>query len=299
VRFLIGESRGIFTVPPSLGKSGRTTLNGRFAGLQSSLTMASPPRLRFAHGPGVRLSPLGRAFLPDRALLFADRHVLEVVERLGHVVEGVLVAAGSDPASGHPEVCQHLDTDALRSDGTALPVRTDVARAPAVDLDALRGAYVAHELDPRPLDDAAAGRPPRSLVSCVFVYGTLLRGEIRHAAILRGAPESVFPATCPGRLIDLGDYPGMLVDSDDARSTVHGELVRFRDATLAAAVARLDAIEGFGGFGADGSLYLRRVVRVALAGGAVHLAWTYVYAGDLRAGRPIPSGDWRTRRGQT
>jgi gamma-glutamylcyclotransferase (GGCT)/AIG2-like uncharacterized protein YtfP len=254
--------------------------------------MASLPRLHFAHGSNVRRpSPLGRAFLPDRALVLTDSHVLGIVECSGHVVEGVLFEDDAQPA--------YLDAEALRSDGTALPVHTGVERAPAVDLDALRGAYVAHELDPRPLDDAAAGRPPRSLVSCVFVYGTLLRGEIRHAAILRGAPESVLPATCSGRLIDLGDYPGMLVDSDDARSTVHGELVRFPAATLAAAVGRLDTIEGFGGFGAGGSLYVRRVVRVTFAGGAVHLAWTYVYAGDLRAGRPMPSGDWRTRRGQT
>ncbi len=253
--------------------------------------MASLPRLHFAHGSNVRRpSPLGRAFLPDRALVLTDSHVLGIVECSGHVVEGVLFEDDAQPA--------YLDAEALRSDGTALPVHTGVERAPAVDLDALRGAYVAHELDPRPLDDAAAGRPPRSLVSCVFVYGTLLRGGTRHAAMLRHVPASVLPATCPGRLIDLGDYPGMLLDSD-ARSTVAGELVCFPDAMLAAAVARLDAIEDFRGFGVDGSLYVRRLVRVTLAGGAAHLAWTYVYAGDLRTGRPIPSGDWRTRRDQT
>jgi gamma-glutamylcyclotransferase (GGCT)/AIG2-like uncharacterized protein YtfP len=198
---------------------------------------------------------------------------VDLVERLGYVVAGVLCEPDGDAAervldgrSGRP-----LDTEALRTDGTAVAVRVHVGSADA------------------PLTCCR--------IPAVFVYGTLLRGQSRHGAIRRHAPESTVPATCPGRLVELGAYPGLLLDSAGRRSTVHGELVRFPDATLAAAVARLDAIEDFRGFGVPGSLYVRRLVGVTRADGSTPLAWTYVYAGDVRAARPIASGAWRTRDG--
>jgi gamma-glutamylcyclotransferase (GGCT)/AIG2-like uncharacterized protein YtfP len=193
------------------------------------------------------------AFLPDRAV---DGGAL--VERPGWVIAGTLC--------DDDEVSPHASTSALRSDGTAIPVRVDRA-APLV-------------AEPVP--------------SC-FLYGTLLRGESRHGAIRHHAPDAIVTATCAGRLVDLGSYPGMLLAAAGHPSTVHGELVRFPETTLAAAVRRLDAIEDFRGFATAGSLYVRRLVRVSAADGTAPLAWTYIYTGDVRAARAIVSGDWRRR----
>ena len=238
--------------------------------------MASSSRpFHLAFGPRVdrRASDedaAGTAFLPDRAVDGVD-----LVARLGGVVRGTLVAVDGDAgwrALDRQHGARRVDAQALRPDGTAVAVRFHVPRIPLPDTD-----------------------PSCPLVPSFFVYGTLLQGQPRHAAIRRHVPACVLPATRPARLIDLGDYPGMLLADAERPSTVRGELVRFPAATLAAAVARLDAIEDFRGFGVAGSLYVRRLVRVTLADGSAPLAWTYIYAGDARAARPIPSGDWRTR----
>jgi gamma-glutamylcyclotransferase (GGCT)/AIG2-like uncharacterized protein YtfP len=225
----------------------------------------------------------GLCFLPDRALARAPEGSLTLARRPGHVVAVVLETGGT---AGAPDV------EALCPDGTAVPIRLPT-RPP--DLDALRRTYAAHGLDPTPIDDAAAGRSPRSLVPSFFFYGTLMRGEARHPAVLRHAPMDITSATCPGRLVDLGDYPGMLLDVESSGTVVRGELVRFADERLAQAVERFDAIEGFRGFGVTGSLYVRQLVHVITRDGSMILAWTYLYAGAVGRARAIPSSDWRLR----
>jgi len=181
-----------------------------------------------------------------------------LVERPGWAIAGTLCDDG--------DLSPHERTSALLVDGTAIAVRIE------------RTATLAAEPVPS-----------------FFVYGTLLRGESRHGVIRRHAPDAIVAATCPGRLVDLGSYPGMLLAQAGRPSTVHGELVRFPVATLGAAVGRLDATEDFRGFDAAGSLYVRRLVRVSAADGTAPLAWTYFYRGDVGAARAIASGDWRAR----
>ncbi len=216
--------------------------------------MTRAPHFVCVPSPGGSV-PSRTAFLPDRALTPTGG----LVRRPGHVIAGTLVeaAAGEIPL---------LDVDVLRPDGTAVAARLRL-----------------------PPDAAAAG----AAIASFFVYGTLLRGEPRQDAIRRHTPDSVLPATCPGRLVDLGEYPGLVLDAGNAPGAVHGELVRIPGRALAAAIARLDAIEDFRGFGVAGSLYARRLVRVTCADGATSLAWTYLYTGDVGTARPIHSGRWR------
>jgi len=217
----------------------------------------------------------GICFLPDRALARAPEGSLTLARRPGHVVAVVLETGSTASAP---------DVEALRADGTAVPIRMPTGPP---DLDALRRTHAAHGLDPTPIDDAAAGRSPRSLVSSFFFYGTLMRGEARHPAVLRHAPMDITSATCPGRLVDLGDYPGMLLDVERSGAAVRGELVRFADERLAQAVERFDAIEGFGGFGASAS-------PLATSYSTMSAACTRAGA-MLRASRKRPaSASWRT-----
>jgi gamma-glutamylcyclotransferase (GGCT)/AIG2-like uncharacterized protein YtfP len=92
------------------------------------------------------------------------------------------------------------------------------------------------------------------------------------------------PCVIPGRLIDLGDYPGLLLGEGE----VAGDLVRILKRR---AGPKLDSFEDFRD-GDPTSAYLR--VRVRLIRPAVH-AWVYVWNGREDAGPLVASGDWYRR----
>jgi gamma-glutamylcyclotransferase (GGCT)/AIG2-like uncharacterized protein YtfP len=121
----------------------------------------------------------------------------------------------------------------------------------------------------------------------VFVYGTLMRG-FNHAMSKRlsAAADYLGDATCRGRLYMIAHYPGLLL-SDDAHDIVHGEVFRLRDPALLAA---LDDYEGCGPDDVRPTAYVRQVVPVTSAEGAVLEAWTYVYARPVIDTKRIGSG---------
>jgi gamma-glutamylcyclotransferase (GGCT)/AIG2-like uncharacterized protein YtfP len=109
----------------------------------------------------------------------------------------------------------------------------------------------------------------------VFVYGTLLRGEVNHrllaGARFLGAHRSEPCLT----LYRLGAYPGAV---RGGRTAVSGELYRVDSATL----RLLDRLEDYP------RLYTRGTL-----GTPEGVAWIYLYRGRV-GGRPvIASGDWR------
>jgi gamma-glutamylcyclotransferase (GGCT)/AIG2-like uncharacterized protein YtfP len=125
----------------------------------------------------------------------------------------------------------------------------------------------------------------------LFVYGTLRPGLPAAAR----APHSRALcshglATLPGRLFDLGDYPGAVLDAAAATRVV-GEIAHLdlRVATLDA----LDRYEGFDPLRPERCLFRRERWRAsALAAGEPIECWVYVFAGDV-AGRPeIEGGDF-------
>jgi gamma-glutamylcyclotransferase (GGCT)/AIG2-like uncharacterized protein YtfP len=116
----------------------------------------------------------------------------------------------------------------------------------------------------------------------IFVYGTLKRGGSNHPC-LAGEVFVGEARTTPGfRLHDLGDFPGMIVATDDTTG-VAGEIWSVQPAAL----ARLDALEGI----AEG-LYRRERVALQPPFADRHVE-TYLY-NLTTAGRPaIPDGVWR------
>lgn len=113
----------------------------------------------------------------------------------------------------------------------------------------------------------------------LFVYGTLLSGEVHHG--LLGSSPLLGPARTTPRfsLVDLGPYPGLVAGG---RQAVTGELYRLDEATL----GRLDELEE------HPVLYRRGVL--ALVDGS--LAQTYLLPRHRAAGCPVIScGDWRLR----
>lgn len=118
----------------------------------------------------------------------------------------------------------------------------------------------------------------------VFAYGTLMTGESRHWLFQPGRVKSVRRASVSGRLLDLGEYPGLVL-SPGGESRVCGELI-----DLEALDAVIDAIDG-----EEGPDFRRETVQVTLNNGATHLAWAWIFASDSCDAPVIPSGDWRNR----
>jgi gamma-glutamylcyclotransferase (GGCT)/AIG2-like uncharacterized protein YtfP len=124
----------------------------------------------------------------------------------------------------------------------------------------------------------------------LFVYGTLRPGAAHPmAAWLAARAELVGAASTPGRLYDLGAYPGLVPGADAAAGRVAGDVYRLAEPE--ALLARLDEYEGCGERDRHGA-FRREQVIVRLAAGARLAAWTYVHRGPLDRARAIPSGDY-------
>ncbi len=118
-------------------------------------------------------------------------------------------------------------------------------------------------------------------VAYLFVYGTLRRGSHnRFARLLHNRARFVGRARMPGRLYNLGQYPGATPSSEPA-DWVRGELFRIKHP--AKLLAALDAYEG--------PRFTRVPQRVYCSSG-VTLAWVYLYRGSPNTGARIISGEW-------
>ena len=117
----------------------------------------------------------------------------------------------------------------------------------------------------------------------LFIYGTLLPG-LRLQAQMQGA-QCLGPARVPGRLVDVGRYPGLL----HGQGSVSGEVYRVSDAQL----ARLDAVEDMVPGDRAASQYWREQVTVQAGALAGQPVWTYVYNRPTEGLVPIAHGDYR------
>ena len=118
----------------------------------------------------------------------------------------------------------------------------------------------------------------------LFVYGHLRRGHVGYRLLeLEQRTAWLGEARIHGRLYDLGDYPGLILDS---KSVVHGEVLAFDDATL---WALLDDYEDHDPASPETSEYRR--VEVDLSDG-IGRAWVYVYNRSVEGRAPMPSGVW-------
>lgn len=85
----------------------------------------------------------------------------------------------------------------------------------------------------------------------VFVYGTLMRGECRHAALADQEFLGTAVTQPHYRLYDCGSYPGLVEAAIDSGNRIAGEVWR----VSADCLARLDEIEEV-----DEGLYMRGTV---------------------------------------
>jgi len=212
----------------------------------------------------------------DRALEILDRK-----ESSGHVYRRV------------PRTI--LTEDGLASEASVYEVepgrRLSHVPPAAEYLEIVRRAYAAHGIDAAALDAAAEDERAPGPVAHLFVYGTLMSGESRahvlpaHGAALAGS------GSVPGRLIDLGDHPGLLLGGDG--SCVEGELHRLRERE--ALFRETDGIEGFPGYDRSPWVYRRAIVSARTSAGGSVRAWVYIYDGPPGRSRILRSGSWRVK----
>lgn len=109
----------------------------------------------------------------------------------------------------------------------------------------------------------------------LFLYGTLMPGECdNEVAPIVKRLRPVGTARVPGRLYDLGEYPGAVVDPS-ADTSVRGELVELP--RNQAVFDALDRYEEFDPLNPSKSLFVRKKARVTLADGRKFESWIYVY----------------------
>jgi gamma-glutamylcyclotransferase (GGCT)/AIG2-like uncharacterized protein YtfP len=112
-------------------------------------------------------------------------------------------------------------------------------------------------------------------VDRLFVYGTLRRGsENQFARLLAERGQCIGEARVPGRLYDLGSYPGAK-PSDQPNEWIVGEVFHLDEP--AAVLGALDEYEG--------PEFERAILDTF---------WIYWYVGSA-PGRLIASGDWFQR----
>jgi gamma-glutamylcyclotransferase (GGCT)/AIG2-like uncharacterized protein YtfP len=106
----------------------------------------------------------------------------------------------------------------------------------------------------------------------LFVYGTLMRasGHPMHAELAR-AGTFVGRAAIRGELVDLGAYPGLVLER---AGEACGELWALHDAN---ALAMLDAYEGIVDDDEAPDRYERVRAEVRLDDGSVYQAWVYAW----------------------
>jgi gamma-glutamylcyclotransferase (GGCT)/AIG2-like uncharacterized protein YtfP len=121
----------------------------------------------------------------------------------------------------------------------------------------------------------------------LFIYGTLMPG-LRLEAEMHGA-RFMGAAQVPGRLVDVGRYPGLLRDVDSGDGTVTGEVYEVDDAHL----ARLDSVEDMVPGDRGASQYWREAVTVVDGSLQGQKVQTYVYNSSVDDCTPIPHGDYR------
>jgi gamma-glutamylcyclotransferase (GGCT)/AIG2-like uncharacterized protein YtfP len=107
----------------------------------------------------------------------------------------------------------------------------------------------------------------------LFIYGTLHPDRApREIASVARTLTLIGRATIRARLLDLGAYPGIVLD--DAAAAIAGELFLVPDA---ATLAALDAYEDYRPGDPATSLFLRTKAVVTLDGGRERICWVYVY----------------------
>lgn len=248
----------------------------------------------------------GIFFLPDYELAFDVKSetrnggVLDVIPKPGHAVAGKLFEVFDkytvlNRKEGHPkfyksDVVTVLDEDGGKHKATTYFVCQDRVQEfvkPSEEyLKVVLKGYEDFGISKKypwakkQLQLVSENKINSSGVDHVFTYGTLCQGESREKSLLKFSEKKYLNQTIKGSLIDLKDYPGLIISN----GVVYGEL--HHTPNISETVAALDRIEGYSEYN-DSSLFCRILTQ---SGGIS--CWTYLWNKALGAGPIIKSGNW-------
>ena len=248
----------------------------------------------------------GIFFLPDYELAFDVKSgtrnggVLDVIPKPGHAVVGKLFEVFDNYTvlnrkEGHPNfyksnVVTVLDENGMQHKVTTYVVcqekKQEFVKPTEEYLEIVLKGYVDFGISKKypwakkQLQLASKNKVNSSGVDHVFTYGTLCQGECREKSLLKFSEKKYLNQTINGSLIDLKDYPGLIVSN----GVVYGEL--HHTPNISETVKELDRIEGFSKYN-DSSLFCRILTQ---SGGIS--CWTYLWNGDSIDKQIIESGNW-------
>ena len=258
--------------------------------------------------------PIATAVLPDHRLHFSRRSitrqsgVLNVVPAIGQVVEGVLFEVVADegwdlldakegaPRAYRRQVVRVLDWQGGEWEAITYVVpsknREGFCEPNSEYVDVVLEGLRQFDLSTDPLEAAARNAPSPALIGAVFCYGTFMRGEREFAKLAGRELECAILASAPGRLVSLGERPGMVLDVD-GESQVTGDFIRPRDIT--SFLMKADKILIANDRGMKSQTFSRRLTHVHVGDGRFRPAWVYIYA-DCDGDR-LDAPGWREHRG--
>ena len=121
--------------------------------------------------------------------------------------------------------------------------------------------------------------------------GAIMRITFNDAR--RGAKQADLCDGCagsmPGRLYDLGDYPGAISEAETSTRVI-GEVVQLPSDS--AFLKRIDDYEGYNPDSPATSLFIRETRSITLPDGTHLPCWVYLYNQDPASARLIPSGNY-------
>jgi gamma-glutamylcyclotransferase (GGCT)/AIG2-like uncharacterized protein YtfP len=124
----------------------------------------------------------------------------------------------------------------------------------------------------------------------LFLYGTLIPGRANdEMAELVWKLQRIGSAYVQGRLYDLGEYPGAILDSS-SDTTIRGEV--FEVTGKQDILASLDSYEEFNPNDLESSLFVRRQSPVTLSDGRKLNCWLYVYNRNPEAAPLVIGGNY-------
>ena len=125
----------------------------------------------------------------------------------------------------------------------------------------------------------------------LFVYGSLMSDTgSPMARFLKRDNRFLAEISLPGKLYDLGSYPGFVYDRE-ADSRVAGHLFELKDASRVLRI--LDEFEGINEKQPEASEYRRICVPYQLDGPMIQL-YFYNYNQPVRGLKEIPGGNYKT-----
>ncbi len=124
--------------------------------------------------------------------------------------------------------------------------------------------------------------------SYIFVYGTLLINGNDYAAYLQKHCKLIGEGKIKGRLYDIGEYPGAVIDIN-ANQYIYGNIYLMDDAE--SILGFIDEYEGLGPDEPQPHEYLRSMVGIETDNGSIR-CWMYIYNWPLNDFVEVPGGKY-------